>query len=249
MNEQSAFEQISEQRSTPLYRQLYQLLRRKILSGAWRPGDRLPSETALVEQFDVSRATVRQAFDELVSDGLIYRKRGRGTFVAPPSVEQSLVRIVSFTEDMRQRGLVPGTRLLSATLVSAPAVIADRLGVEPGIELARIERLRLADNEPMSVEASYLVHRYCRGVLDTDYTKNSLRQILEERYGIRIARAQQTIQAIQPPRPVARALDIDYKAPVLFLERISYSEYDVPIEFLRIYHRGDRYTLHADLRG
>lgn len=242
-------DRVSPQSNAPLYQQIYQLLRDQIRHGAWHPGDLFPSETSLMEKYDVSRATVRQALEELVADGLIYRRRGRGTFVSAPSVEQNLVRIVSFTEDMRRRGLKPGTALLGAELVPATEAIATKLQIEEGEELARIERLRLADGESMSVEVSYLVHRYCPGVLEADYTQHSLRQILEQKYGIRMTRAEQTIQAVAASRTMARHLSIEARAPLLFIERTTYSEYDTPVEFLRIYHRGDRYTLHNELRG
>jgi GntR family transcriptional regulator len=242
-------DRISPQSKSPLYQQLYQLLRNKISSGQWRPGDLLPSEAELRRKYQVSRATVRQALDELVSDGLIERQQGKGTFVAPPTVEQGLVRIVSFTEDMRQRGLRPGTRLVGAELTPATAVIAQKLQIEEGTTLARIERLRLADGEPMSVEVSFLVHQYCPGILGEDYTAHSLRRMLEEQYDIRIASARQTIRAISASQEMAQLLDAPPQAALLYIERISYAENDVPVEFLRLYHRGDRYTLHGELRG
>jgi GntR family transcriptional regulator len=192
---------------------------------------------------------VRQALEELVADGLIVRERGRGTFVAPPSVEQNLVRIVSFTEDMKQRGFTPNTRLVSARLMPATEHIAEKLSVPLGEKLARIERLRLADEEPMSVEISCLVYRYCPGVFEKDYTQESLRLILERQYGIRIARAEQSLQAVAADEEMAELLEVEVGAPLLFIERVSYSDYDVPVEFLRIYHRGDRYTLRNELRG
>ncbi|MFW6063185.1 MAG: GntR family transcriptional regulator [Chloroflexota bacterium] len=250
MEEYAALQdQLSAQSGMPLYLQLYQLLRRRIRSGVLKPGDMLPSEMSLMERYDVSRATVRQALKELVSDGLIVRERGRGTFVAPPSVEQNLVRIVSFTEDMNQRGLTPGTRLVSARLMPATEYMAEKLGIAPGEKLARIERLRLADGEPLSVEVSCLVYRYCPGVLEKDYTQESLRLILERQYGLRLARAEQSLQAVAADEELAKLLEIEVGDPLLFLERISYSDYDVPVEFLRIYHRGDRYTLRNELRG
>ncbi|MFW5941344.1 MAG: GntR family transcriptional regulator [Chloroflexota bacterium] len=250
MEEYAALQdQLSAQSGMPLYLQLYQLLRRRIRSGVLKPGDMLPSEMSLMERYDVSRATVRQALKELDSDGLIVRERGRGTFVAPPSVEQNLVRIVSFTEDMNQRGLTPGTRLVSARLMPATEYMAEKLGIAPGEKLARIERLRLADGEPLSVEVSCLVYRYCPGVLEKDYTQESLRLILERQYGLRLARAEQSLQAVAADEELAKLLEIEVGDPLLFLERISYSDYDVPVEFLRIYHRGDRYTLRNELRG
>jgi GntR family transcriptional regulator len=242
-------DQVSHQSKSPLYQQIYQLLRQKILSGKWLPGDSLPSENDLMEQYQVSRATVRQALDELVSDGLVQRRQGKGTYVSPPTVEQGLVRIVSFTEDMQQRGFVPGTKLISAGLTPATKPLAEKLDIEVGEPVARIERLRLADGEPMSVEVSFLVHRYCPGILTQDYTAQSLRLMLEERYSIRITSARQTIQAIRAVTDMAALLAVEEKAPLLYIERLSYSEFDVPVEFLRLYHRGDRYTLHAELRG
>lgn len=242
-------DRVSHQSKSPLYQQIYQLLRNKILAGHWDVDDMMPSEAELVEQYQVSRATIRQAMDELVSDGLIYRQQGKGTFVSPPNVEQGLVRIVSFTEDMRQRGLQPGTKLISAGLMPATSVLAQNLQIEVEQPLARIERLRLADGMPMSVEVSFLVHRYCPGILTQDYTTRSLRQMLAERYQIRITSARQKIQAVSATEDVAEALDVEPGAALLHIERVSYSEFDVPVEFLRLYHRGDRYTLHADLRG
>lgn len=242
-------DQISHQSKSPLYQQIYQLLRVKILDGQWPTDAPLPSEAELMGQYQVSRATVRQALDELASDGLIYRRQGRGTFVSQPTVEQGLVRIVSFTEDMQQRGFEPGTKLISAGLVPATEALAERLQISAGEPLARIERLRLADGEPMSVEISFLVYQYCPGILTQDYTTHSLRRMLEEQYGIRITSAHQTIQAIVPTAEMAEALAIEEKVALLYIERLSFSEFEVPVEYLRVYHRGDRYTLHADLRG
>jgi GntR family transcriptional regulator len=242
-------DQVSHQSKSPLYQQIYQLLRIKILGGHWSSDRPLPTEAELMEQYQVSRATVRQALDELASDGLIYRKQGKGTFVSPPTVEQGLVRIVSFTEDMQQRGFEPGTKLVSAGLMPTTETLAQQLQIAIGEPLARIERLRLADGEPMSVEVSFLVHRYCPGILTQDYTAYSLRRMLEEQFGIRITSARQTIQAISATKELATLLAIEEGDALLYIERLSFSEFDVPVEYLRLYHRGDRYTLHAELRG
>lgn len=233
----------------PLYHQLYEILRDDVLSGRWQPGDMIPPESELIKRYQVSRTTVRQVLDMLVNEGLIYRQRGRGTFVAQPSLEQGLVRIVSFTQDMRQRGLTPGTEVLSSGLLPAPKEMAEALEIEPGEELARIDRLRLAEGEPLSIEESHLVHRYCPGVLAGDYKSNSLREALERDYGIRIVRARQSIRAILATRQLADLLSIPRPSALLFLERVSYSQRNIPIEFLRIYYRADRYSLYNELQG
>jgi GntR family transcriptional regulator len=169
--------------------------------------------------------------------------------VAHPTVQQGLVRIVSFTEDMRQRGFEPGTEVTSAELIPASADLAKVLDIAEGDELARIERLRLADGEPMSIEISYLVHRYCPGILQHDYADNPLREMLENIYGVQIVRATQAIRAVSTSVGMAERLSIQPQSALLHIERVSLSQSGVPVEFLQIYHRGDRYVLYNELKG
>jgi GntR family transcriptional regulator len=238
---------INRQSKVPYYQQLYEILRGKIDQGMWRPGDMIAPESELIESYQVSRSTVRQVLDMLVQEGLIYRQRGRGSFVAHPTLEQTMLRIVSFTEDMHQRGFEPGTLVLTSGLLSAPQEIAVKLEINLGEELARVKRLRLADGEPMSIEESYLVHRYCRGVLQHDYAAQPLREILEHDYGIRLVHARQTIRAILAIKDQAKLLEVPEKSALLFIERVTYSQGAVPVEFLRIYYRADRYSLYNEL--
>lgn len=233
----------------PLYHQLHAVLHANIVGGAWRPGDMIPAESELVAHYGISRTTVRQVLDRLVKEGLIVRQRGRGSFVAHPTVEQGLSRIISFTEDMRRRGFRPGTRVLAAEVIPAPADIAGQLQIAPGEDLALVRRLRLADGDPMSIEESYLVHRHCRGALERDYALEPLREALERDHGIRLVRARQVIRAINAPRDVAALLGVAARAPLLVVERVSFSQHDVAVEYLRCYHRGDRYALYNELQG
>ena len=241
--------QIDRNSKLPLYHQLYEILRGKIRRGEWKPGDLIPPESDLLESYQVSRTTVRQVLDLLTNEGLIYRQQGRGTFVAHPTVEQTLVRIVNFTEDMRMRGCEPSSKVLFSGLVPAPPEIAGRLQIEPGEELARLERLRLADGEPMGIEESHLVHRYCPGILEGDYVTNSLRAALMQKYDIRWAHARQVIRAILAPHDLADTLGVSPRSALLFVERVSSSQDNIPVEFLRIYYRADRYVLYNELQG
>ncbi len=242
-------DRVNRESKLPLYHQLYEILRDKIVHGEWQPGTMLPSETELVSQYQVSRITVRQVLDLLAKERLIYRQRGRGTFVAHPTIEQTLVRIVSFTDDMRQRGFRPGTVVLTSALIPAPQKIAKLLEIEPGEELAYLKRLRLADEEPMSIEESHLVHRFCPGVLQGDYASTPLREELERRYGIRWSRATQVIRAVQATPEIAQSLAVSPQSALLCIERVSYSQQNIPVEFLRIFYRGDKYELCAELTG
>lgn len=238
---------INRQSKVPLYQQLYEILRSKIDDGEFSPGDMLPPESELIDVYEVSRATVRQVLDMLVNEGLIYRQRGRGTFVTHPTLEQGLTRIRSFTEDMEQRGYEPGTEVVFSGLVPAPDWIAEKLEVAPGDELAKLSRLRTADGGPMSYEDSYLVHASCPGILDGDYASYPLRFALDEKFGIRIIRARQTIRSVNADEEVAEKLGVAPGAAVFMVDRVGFSEDAYPVEFLRIYYRGDRYVLYNEL--
>jgi GntR family transcriptional regulator len=209
----------------------------------------LPPESELVSRYKVSRITVRKVLDLLVREGLIVRERGRGTYVAHPRLEHGLSRIVSFTDDMRQRGFQASTKVLFSGLVQAPESIARELGIAEGSELARLDRLRLADGQPMCVEQSYLVHQYLPGILDHDFSSRSLREVKVGKYGIRWSRARQTIQAILATPELSQVLSIRKNAALLYIERVSYSQDDMPVEFLKVYYRADRYVLYSELSG
>ena len=245
---QRTIPQVSRHSRLPLHQQIYELLRSKILNGAWDVGDMLPTEFELMEEYGVSRVTMRQVFDRLVSEGLIYRQQGRGTFVAKPTLEQGLTRIISFTEDMRRRGLTPATRVLAAEIIPASKEVADALKIDFGKEVACIKRLRIANDEPMCIEESHLPYRLCPGILEYDFATQPLREVLEKRYNIRIVRALQKIHASVATGETAKLLGISYPSALLFIERVSFNEWDLPVEFLRLYFRGDRYSLYNELR-
>ncbi len=242
-------DRIDRNSKMPLYFQLYEILKSSIRNGKWKPGDMIPPESELVTCYKISRTTIRQVLDMLVSEGLIYRERGRGSFVAKPALEEALIHIISFTDDMRQRGRGPGTKVLTSELIPAPQDIAERLQIEAGEELAHLIRLRLADDEPMSIEDSYLIHRRCPGILDGDYESNSLREAIERRYGISWSHAKQVIRAILATSSLAKSLSIRSGDALLYIERVSFSQqHRIPVEFLRIYYRGDRYSLYNELQ-
>jgi GntR family transcriptional regulator len=234
----------------PLYQQLYEILRARIARGELKPGDMLPPEMQLMTQYGAGRVTVRQALDLLVQDGLIYRERARGTFVAHPTVEQNLVRIVSFTQDMQQRGLKARTQVLGSAVIPANAELAEKLQLQVGAELAHLTRLRLADREPMSVEESFLVHHDCPNILKKhNYATYPLREALARDYNLRLVRAHQIIRAIAANAELARVLNVPQRSPLLHIERVSFSQDNVPLEFLRIWYRADRYSLYNELQG
>jgi len=241
--------ELNRSSKVPLYHQLYELLREAIVAGKWPPETMVPSESELQNHFQVSQITVRQALENLVNEGLIYRQRGRGTFVSQPAIETSLSRILSFTEDMQQRGYRPGSRVIYTGVGQASPGLSEKLRIPIDSEIARLNRLRFADDQPLSIEESALVHHYCPGVLAVDYEVNSLRERLQLQYGLQITRAKQSIRALNANQEQAKLLSIDPGDALLGLERVSYSQHDLPLEFLRITYRADRYVLFTDLQG
>lgn len=242
-------EGINPYSNVPLYQQIYDFLHAKIINNEWKPGALVPPESSLMEIYDVSRITVRRAFDMLVQDGLVYRKPGKGTLVAHRKLEHNLSRIVSFTEDMRQRGFQTSTQVLLSGTGTPTDYIAKALRIAADEEMAYLKRLRLADDEPMCIEESYLIHRFFQGVLEHDFSQQSLREVTSQQYGIRLVRANQIIRAINATAEIAEILSIRANDAVLYFERVSFSQDNIPIEFLKAYYRADRYTLYNELQG
>jgi GntR family transcriptional regulator len=238
---------ISRRSKLPLHQQIYEILRGNIHS-RWTAGEMIPTELELMEEYKVSRATIRQVMDRLVSEGLVFRHRGRGTFVAKPTLEQGLSRITSFTEDMHRRGLIAETRVLESDILLAGKEVSEALKIQPVDEVAYLKRLRLANREPMCIEESYLNHSLCSGILEHDFSREPLRETLNQEFGIHITHALQKIHASVAGPETARLLKISSPAALLFIERISFNEYELPVEFLRLYFRGDRYSLYNELR-
>lgn len=210
------------------------------------PGTPLPPERTLSTRFNTSRTTVRQALQELVVEGRLRRVQGKGTFVARPKVAQVL-QLTSYTEDMRAHGLEPASRTLSVGYVEAEATLAERLDIEPGGRVLRIERLRLADGDPMAIETTHLSADRFPDLRRQLSRYSSLYAALGDAYQVRLAAAEETIEtALATPRE-ADLLDTDVGLPLLLLSRHSFDGGRKPVEWVRSLYRGDRYKFVARL--
>lgn len=229
----------------PKYFQLRDLLL-EMIDHAELPVDApMPSERELCQRHGLSRMTVRQAVDQLVSEGRLYRVPGRGTFVARPKLEMPL-RLVSFTEDMLTRGMRPGAIDIDRRTVSADAGLAARCDVEPGTPVHVIERLRTADGEPMAIERSHIPAALAPDLLDRRLADRSLYGLLEAVYGIVFDAGDQTIDADIAGTAAAERLHIPQGSAVLLLRRRSYMN-GVCAELAVSTYRADRYQLHTAL--
>ena len=231
----------------PIYHQLKEWLRAEIASGTWQPGDLIPSERELSEQFGISRMTVRQALNELREEGILRREQGRGTYVAEPKIEQRLTRLTGFTEDMKRRALRSGARVLQQMWVDAPAAAAKALRITPGKQIVLLQRLRMAEGEPMAIESSYLHFSSMAGLLEENFENQSLYHCLSEKYGILPTRAEQKVEAAICREQDCQLLHIEPGSPVLRNRRITYDQRNKPFEYTHSIYRGDRYIFYVEL--
>ncbi|GAB2917123.1 GntR family transcriptional regulator [Nonomuraea fastidiosa] len=229
----------------PKYFQLREILLDLIDSDELSIGAAIPSERELCQRFGLSRMTVRQAVDHLVSEGRLHRVPGKGTFVARPKIELAL-QLTSFTEDMRARGMVPGSRDLDRRVVRASAHLAKELGIQPGEEVHFIERLRTADGEPLSIERAHIPVKLAPDLADYDLSDKSLYELLERRYGLVMDAGELTIDGGLADPSDADLLKLPRGGAVLLLQRRSFSG-GVCAELGVSTYRADRYQLRTSL--
>jgi DNA-binding GntR family transcriptional regulator len=231
----------------PLYHQLKLHIESQIRSGIWQPGDLVPSESVLGEQFHISRTTVRQALGELVNQGLLTRIQGKGTFVAHPRIRQRLTRLTGFTEDFQTRRMKPASQLLRQEKEPALLRVASALRITEGTPVIVLERLRLADELPMAVEIAHLREDLFPSFNAEEFPGGSLYTYLTEKFNIIPAIAHQDMEAIVCPGPQARLLGLSKGGPVLHIYRTTFDQSGQPFEQVESFYRGDRYVFQAEL--
>lgn len=231
----------------PRYYQLKEIMREKIISGAWKPGDLIPSERELGEQYGISRMTARQAITELVNEGMFYREQGKGTFVSRHKITQQLIRLTGFTEDISARGQAPTTRVLNVTMIPADENVAEHLRIRVGLPVLRLQRLRLADEEPLAVERSHLYFIGCEQLTEDDLENQSLYRLLEAKYGIQLIQAEQELEAGLTNEEDSKLLYLPIGSPALYTRRTTYTNRDQPIEYARSVYSGSKYTFYTHM--
>jgi GntR family transcriptional regulator len=231
----------------PYYQQLADLLRHEISQRDWH-GDvyQLPSENELADRHGITRATVRHALDVLERDGWIYREKGKGSFAVIRRVEHELTQLVSTTEDMRQRGWPLSTQVLSLEQVPAPPYVAHALDLKEGASIYELRRLRLVDEDPLSLQTAYLPVDLCPDLEENDLTR-SLYRLLETRYGVRLWNGQEVLRARCAAPHEAQILRIQGSTPVMYMERSTYAANGAAVEYLEAVWRGDRYDFKVTL--
>lgn len=233
----------------PKYQQLADILVQEIEDGRWDAREAIPSERELEDLYNVSRTTVRKALEVLISKGYLYREHGRGTFVTPPKLQQSLHSLTSFTNDISRRGLEAGQRILSVERVDAPVRVRERLELSHEEQpVMRIERVRLANDEPIGIHIAYLALADDRQITEEEMDRfGSLYELLETKFNIVITEADETLEATAANEREASYLHIREGSPLLLIERTSWTQERRPVEFVKMLYRADRYKYYVHM--
>lgn len=237
---------LSKESPIPLYYQLVELIKEQIQAGEFNPGEQIPPERALAEQHGISRMTVRQAIAFLVREGVLVARHGYGTFVAEPKVAHDARHLRGFSEEVQRLGGMAVSRVLDQSIVNVSPRIAAELHLPADATVIKIVRLRLADATPLLLETAYVPGMLCPQLEAEDFSTRSLYNVLEQRYGIRLSYARQTIEATAANAYESELFGIPTGAPMLLVEGVTYDALNRPIEYFKAIYRGDRMRLRFD---
>lgn len=233
---------IDPESKIPLYYQLKEEIKKTILDGTFKEGDLVPSERELSERFDLSSTTIRRALNDLVHENLLERKAGKGTFVRIRKAKRDLRKVYGFTENMQEMGLLPSTQVLSQKIFPANAFARDRLGLEQGSRILRLNRLRLANDVPMMLEIRYIRTDLCPGIDQHDLS-SSLWKVFEETYGLKPYRHSQHLSITKISGNQSSLLGLGNDALVFLITGVTYLADGKPIECEESLYRSDKYDL------
>lgn len=228
---------------TPLYAQLEEILREKIATGQWSPGDRIPSENELNRIYGVSRMTARGVLNTLTNEGLVFRVPGKGTFVANPKIETSSPAYSGIREQLEAMGLETTTKLLRAELIKAPSKIAKHLNITTDDDVYVIRRARYVKGSPISLHTSWISAKLAPGLLDHDTVSRQLCKVLGEDYGLKMSRTEEELETTVLSGEEADQLELAEGRPVLLLQDTLFDEKSQPFEFTKILFPGDMVRL------
>lgn len=233
----------------PKYLQISAWLKELIQTGRYKEGEKLPSELELSKICGVNRNTLRQATSALVSEGILRKEKGTGTFVSssmPVALKHRLKQISSFRDDLSETGMTGKSTILSKGIEEANEHVAKALILGPDNKVIVIRRLRTGNDIPLIYEETYLPSTTFKNILDEDLT-GSMYKIFSERFNIILARSEQRIRAVNLKRKIATLLRLPENSAGLYMESITFNEHNIPIEVLCSYYRGDKYIFEVEV--
>lgn len=231
--------------NSPVYIQIHNEIKKAIEAGKWKVGERIPAERELSTQFSVSRMTLRQAISTLVDEGILERKVGSGTYVASQKVQEKVSGVTSFTELMEAQGKKPSSRTISYHTSEPSLSEIEKLQLNDGDLVLRMERIRFADSVPICYETATIPEKLISDFSKSEVTK-SLYKTLEEKAGLVIGRADQTVSAMLASERVSEYLDIKRGDAILRLHQLSYAQDGTPFEYVRTQYVGERFEFYLN---
>jgi len=225
----------------PLYTQIKGILRDRILDGTYQAHQQMPSESELMATFSVSRITVRQALGDLQKEGLIFKIHGKGTYVSKPKAFQNVAQLQGFGEAMSRMGYETFSRVVSLKGMAAGPAIAAKLGVEPDEEVVELRRVRYLNRAPISLDVTYVPKSIGERLAKEDLAHRDIFLILENDYGVALGAAELQIESMLADDYLALQLGVEAGAPVLRIERLTYTADGKPVDFEYLYYRGDAF--------
>lgn len=225
----------------PLYTQVKESLRERILDGTYKVHQQLPSESEMSSLFGVSRITIRQALSDLQKEGLIFKIPGKGTFVAKAKAFQPLMQLEGFAEAMTRMGYEIYNQVTSHKIIPATSIVAGKLHLETGAPVAEIKRVRHLNREPLSLEITYLPADIGERLRKVDLATRDIFLVLENDYGIALGRADLQIDAMLADAGLALSLRVEEGAALLRMERLTHTVTQQPLDFEYLYFRGDAF--------
>lgn len=227
----------------PLYYQLAQMIRNLIEKGDLKPGDTFWTEQELSHIYGVSRTTVRMATRELAVEGLVVVKQGKRTYISKPKISRGFPGLTSFTEDMKKRGITPGSRLIAYNVLPPAPEVRDNLKLKRDEKAIQLKREMLADGEVIGFHIVYLPREvWLRLQITPSFLNNrSLYKALEEKGGVHLAEADETIEVGFADQETARILGLKKGQPILMMNRLAFDVNGIPVEYAINIYRADRY--------
>lgn len=240
---------LSSDARLPLYQRLRDQLIEQIANNRWRPGEAIPTEAVLSAEYALSTGTVRKAVDALVSEGILERQQGRGTFVRRPQFQSSLFRFFRFQGPSGERQ-VPQSRILTVESVAAPSAVSAALGLAPEAQVIRIMRTRLLDVQPLLAEEIWLPRTRFQALLDIDLSQQGplLYPVYERVCGQVVASAEETLTAESVNAAYARLLQVPVNSPVVVIERLARDYAGQPLEWRRSRGHAEHFRYRVDIR-
>ncbi|HEY8364533.1 MAG TPA: GntR family transcriptional regulator [Haloplasmataceae bacterium] len=223
----------------PLYYQLYEIILNQINSGIFKEHDKIPSEREFCDKYNISRSTIRQAINELERDGYVYKRHGKGIFVCPKTLKQDLFRFYSFTEEMKKLGKKPTSEVINFEIIN-DVKIANKMKISINDNLYKITRLRLADDEPVIIETSYLPVNRFPNLTREKLDNTVMYDIFREEYGVDFSKAEEIFKPVITRSHEARILNIKNDIPSMMIERYAYEGDKIIIYSVNI-ARGDKF--------